>query len=1020
MNRTHAHFRTLAVLLLCCARSLALNPALAIGQDAHYAWKNSDGFSKGAIQCIAQTPDGYLWLGTPFGLLRFDGIHAVPWSPPAGQQLPSDDIQGLLVSRDGTLWIATLKGLASWKDGKLTPYAELEGGAAGPLLEDREGTVWSSGRTQPGGNVCAMRPGAVKCYGLDGRFGSGAFALREYRGDLWIGTSTGLWRWNPGSARPFPLPDTVNDLIEGDNGALWIATTGGIRQFVSGTIQGSPLPLGGQYDTYRFRRDREGGLWIATLKRGLFHAHRGRTDQFAAVDGLSSDHVSSLFEDREGNIWAGTNDGLDRFRDFAVSTITTKQGLSAPGVAGILADRDGDLWIAAGEGLNRWNNGQMTVYRSPGYRPPPASSAKPGVREIVDGGLPAGGFQSLFQDHRGRVWVTTLRGVAYVEDGRFVSVLSMPKLIVHSIAEDRTGDLWISDQELGLLNGIASKSIEAIPWTRLGSGDVATTVVADTRRSGLWLGFYRGGVSYFQDGAIRSSYPSAAGLAAGRVFDLRLDGSGSLWVAAEGGLSRIQNGRITTLSRANGLPCDTAQWTVEDNSGALWLDMPCGLVSIPRLELDAWSADPKRAIRVRVFDRSDGVQHYGIGGFAPHVAKLPDGTLWFANPGGVGMIDPRHIPTNTLPPPVSIEQITADGKPYMIAPGSVRLPKLIRDLEIDYTALSFVAPEKNRFRYKLEGHDTEWTDAGTRRQAFYNDLAPKRYRFRAQASDNNGVWNEAGAYADFSVDPAYYQTKWFRAACALVFLALLAGIWLRLLYLTRQFDMRLEERVGERTRIARDLHDTLLQSFQGVLLKFHAVTYMIQDHPEARKMQEAAIEEARRAIAEGRDAVQGLRSSTVITEDIARAITTLGEGLAAGTNGNFGPQFLVHLEGTPRSLPPVVRDEIYRIAAEGLRNAFQHSGARRIEVDIHYDKRRFQLRVRDNGKGIDRHILNAGGLDGHHGLPGMQQRAGLVGGKLAIWSERDSGTEVELNIAAAIAYAKSPAARQTAQGTGSK
>ena len=376
------------------------------------------------------------------------------------------------------------------------------------------------------------------------------------------------------------------------------------------------------------------------------------------------------------------------------------------------------------------------------------------------------------------------------------------------------------------------------------------------------------------------------------------------------------------------------------------------------------------------------------------------------------VIDPLHFRSISLPPPVHIEKITADRTSYDVASNpNLRLPPLVRDLEIDYTALSLVAPEKNRFRYKLEGQDPDWKDVGDRRQAFYSDLPPRRYRFRVMASNNSGVWNEAGASFDFSIAPKFYQTSWFYASSVAAFLAMLWGAYrLRLLYLTRQFNSNLEARVSERTRIARDLHDTLLQSFQGVLLKFHSVTYLLPDGPsEVRERLESAIDQARKAITEGRDAVQGLRSSTVVTNDLARAVTAFGEGLASEACGN-APGFRVHVEGAPRSLPPILRDEVYRIACEAMRNAFRHANASRIEVDIHYDKRKLRLRVRDDGKGIDPRIVAEGGRSGHHGLPGMHERARLAGGKLAVWSELDAGAEIELTIPGAVAYAKAPAA----------
>jgi signal transduction histidine kinase len=323
----------------------------------------------------------------------------------------------------------------------------------------------------------------------------------------------------------------------------------------------------------------------------------------------------------------------------------------------------------------------------------------------------------------------------------------------------------------------------------------------------------------------------------------------------------------------------------------------------------------------------------------------------------------------------------------------------------------------------LEGRDHDWTDAGTRRQAFYNDLRPGKYRFRATAT-NSGIWNETGAVLDFAVTPAYYQTRWFQAMCLVSFFGALGVVYeFRSRQVAHQFKMRLEERVNERTRIARELHDTLLQTFQGVLMKFGAIGYLLENHPDARKRLEGVCDEARKAIGEGRDVVQGLRSSTVITNDLARAIGMLGEALASEPSsdraGETCPEFRMQVEGKSRDLPPIVRDEVYRIAGEALRNAFRHAQAKQIEVKIHYDQRRLRLRVRDDGKGIDPQLLNAGGRAGHHGMPGMQERATLAGGRLAIWSEVDSGTEIEVTIPASIAYAKSvPAGHSTSSGEG--
>jgi signal transduction histidine kinase len=498
-------------------------------------------------------------------------------------------------------------------------------------------------------------------------------------------------------------------------------------------------------------------------------------------------------------------------------------------------------------------------------------------------------------------------------------------------------------------------------------------------------------------------------LGEGWVTDLRSDQDGTLWAATEGGLSRVKNGRVATLTSKNGLPCDTVHWVVEDDAHSFWLYTACGLVRIARPELDAWAIDPKRTIQVTVFDTSDGVRsRWDTSGANPGVAKSADGKLWFLPGDGVSVIDPRHLSINKLPPAVHIEQVKADGKTYDLSRG-VRLPALVRDIRIDYTALSFVAPEKVRFRYKLEGQDPEWREVVNDRQVQYSNLKPRHYRFRVTGCNNTGVWNETGDTLDFSVDPAYYQTGWFQAGCVAAFLGVLWGLHrLRLHQIAQEFNVRLEERVNERTRIARDLHDTLLQSFHGLIFRFQAADNLLPARPgEAKQTLESAIDDAAQAITEARDAVYELRSSTVVTDDLAAAVKALGVELAAHhttADGNQdSPTFLVEVEGTPHDLHPILRDEVYRIAGEALRNAFRHARARRIEAEIRYDDRELRVRIRDDGSGIDPSVLQEGRA-GHWGLAGMRERAGRMGGQMDLWSDLGAGTEVELRIPASIAY----------------
>jgi signal transduction histidine kinase len=421
--------------------------------------------------------------------------------------------------------------------------------------------------------------------------------------------------------------------------------------------------------------------------------------------------------------------------------------------------------------------------------------------------------------------------------------------------------------------------------------------------------------------------------------------------------------------------------------------------------------DSTYRVRGEHFGRRDGLP-----GVANQLKPLPtaiegtDGRLWFTLRNGVVWLDPAaYSERQVLPPPITIQSVSADDKSY--APASrLSLPAHTSSVQVSYSAVSLSDPEAIRFRYKLRETDNDWHEVAASSPVTYRNLPPGSYHFNVAASDTNGVWSDKIATGEFTILPAFYQTLWFRALCVILLLAMLAGLYqLRLRQIARVFNVRLEERVAERTRIARDLHDTLLQSFQGLLLHFQTAYALFDTRPaDAKEVLGSSIDQTAQAITEGREAVQGLRASTVESNDLAQAITTLGEQLAAEASSATSVGLHVEVEGTPRNLHPIVRDEIYRIASEALRNAFRHAEAQQIEVEFRYDERQLRLRVRDDGKGIDAMFLKAEGRTGHFGLHGMRERANLMGGKLTVWTAAVSGTEIEIIIPAARAYAASP------------
>ncbi len=987
------------LLLACCPCALALNPELDVNQYAHTSWKVSDGFFKSQVSAIAQTADGYLWLGTETGLFRFDGVRHVQWRPPANQELPSNWIFSLLVTRDGTLWIGTAKGLASWKDGKFTQYADFSERYIFSLLEDREGSLWISAGAVPVGKLCSIRNGTVQCFGDDGTFGRAVFNLYEdSKGNVWAGVKDGLWRWKPGPPKFFPLPgqlDGIQAFNEDNDGALLIGWNGGIHRFIDGKTEPyGPISSAGRFNGKRIIRDRDGSLWITTADRGILHAHNGRTDVFAPSDGLSGEFVSPVFEDREGNIWVGTMGGLDRFRDSTVATFSFKQGLPSPRVRSVLADRNGGLWVATPANLNRSQNGQFAIFN-------------------VDFRKRAGGSDSfipnsLFQDHAGRIWVSTPFGFGYLDNNRFISVSTVPG-VVTAIAQDTANTVWVANEHAGLLQISGDKMVQHIPWSKLGRNDHVSTMAADPK-GGIWLGFFLGGIAYYTDGQIRASYSTTEGLSAGRVSDFQFDQDGPLWVATENGLSRLKNGRVARLTSQNGLPCEAVHWLKENDARFFWLYTSCGLVRVARSELDAWAnavdqdRNAKRNVQAMLFDSVDGVRILATGNhFFPQVAKSTDGKIWFSTGDGISFVDPNRLALNNIQPPVQVEQFVADRQVYDATTGSgtLRLPPLIRDLQIDYTALSLVAPEKIRFRYRLEGRDSDWQEAGNRRQAFYNDLSPGSYRFRVMACNNSGVWNETGAYVDFTIAPAYYQSAWFRISLVILLVILLAALYqLRLRQVAHVMRGRMEERLEERERIARNLHDTLLQSVQGLILKFHAVSKQIPADLPAHDALEKTLDHADQVLAEGRDSIRNLRGESASLSDLPAAFRSVAEQTSQGREATFKTV----VEGRVRDLHPLVLEECYRIGREAIINALTHSEGQNVEAEIAYDSRQFRLRVRDDGRGIEPKILEAGGRSGHWGLQGMRERAEKIGGQLSFWSRPETGTEVELTVPGTTAY----------------
>jgi signal transduction histidine kinase/ligand-binding sensor domain-containing protein len=989
-------FIVMFVNAILCISAFGLNPDRLLSQYAHTTWRTSDGFFNSAPTAITQTSDGYIWIGTQSGLVRFDGVRFVPWTPPVGNQLPSSNITSLLSARDGSLWIGTMRGPVHWKNGELTTYPNIAG-FVDFFLEDRRGLVWMA-RTRVHdkmGPVCRMTDTKAQCYGVaDGVAEGNAAALAEDpQGGFWIG-GTLLQRWRAGSSeiyRPFALKATeklhgIEALVTTTDGSLWagMAVEGpglGLQKLLDGVWKPFVTPAfdSSTLNVNTLKPTQNNGLLIGTDSHGLYRISNGKVDHFQATDGLTGDSVRSFDEDREGNLWVATSEGVDRFSDRAVVTFSMRQGLGADDVQSVFASPDGSIRIGNQQGLDLLGRDKITSIRK-------------------KNGFPGSGVTSLFEERPGSLWLGIDNGLWIYEKGVFSSIKRLdggPVGAVLAMTKDVDGSMWVElvGSPAKLLH-IRNRTIQE--EVVVSQDFFEPTLVADPL-GGVWLSLVDGKLAHYRNGNIEIVHPTE--LPNTRPLNhIIFDTQRWLLGTTSRGLVGLRNGRIQKLTQLNGLPCSRLYNLIEDGHGSLWIYAECGLIEISHEEMQQWRKYPETKVGVRIFDAFDGAQP-GSSPFGPSAAMSPDGRLWFANYVSLQMINPAELKRNTVQPPVHIEEVIADRKSYAPQQG-LHLPSLLRDLEIDYTALSFVNPKKVLFRYKLEGHDSDWQEPGVRRQALYNDLRPGRYRFHVIACNNDGVWNETGDALNFFIAPTFYQTSWFRALCVVAAIGLLQLFYLlRLKLATSQIQERLGARLEERERIARELHDTLLQGFQGLMLRFQAVLNALPNHEPAYQTMAKALDKADEILLEGRQSVRDLREENTCGGELSEMIAHCGQELTQ----DYPSLFDLAVVGTPQVFNTIVFDEVYRIAREALINAFQHAQATKIEVELTYGNILFCLKIRDDGKGIDAEVLTKG-KTGHWGLSGMRERAHKIGSQLNIWSNSGAGTEIELTIPAEVAY----------------
>jgi signal transduction histidine kinase/ligand-binding sensor domain-containing protein len=952
-----------ALLLGCGVPGLALDPATPLANYGRQSWGMENGLPQNTVQALLQTRNGFVWLGTEVGLVRFDGNGFAVFDHNSTPALPGNDVRCLLETKDGALWIGTSEGLARWKDGVVTAFTTANGLPGNGILElwekpDGGIGLWTdSGLAKQTGerfegmkNVDAWPHTALPSPGeppeqvqFEEDLPNNRLLMGS-RNDLTIiqgtkppGIVTHLivGRELPGSRIQIVLKD--------HEGSLWIGTNGGLARWVADNVQRLPVtdPLA-TASVLALMEDREGNIWVGTETGGLHILRDQRFRTLGAREGLSSDATTAVVEDGAGTLWVGTSGGgLNALRQSAdrknfVKSYTVSDGLLSDVILSLAAAPNGDLWVGTPDGLNRIRAGKIDSFTS------------------ADG-LPDDFIRSLLADADGSLWIGTRRGLTHwtglnagaTFGGRmetFTQANGLGSDLVGAMARDASDDLWVAT--LAGLSRLRAGKIAIFTTANRLSSNVITALLP--RADGtLLIGTQEHGWNLW-DGQ-RFTAESSGGLNQSTIHALLDDGIGHLWFATGNGIAR----------------CDCAGAGMQGAGCSHWIE----------------------------FGAADGLRSRETATNShPSAWRSRDGHLWFATPKGLVEVDPAHFPVNAVPPPVALERFAVDDVALRATDSLLRVEAGHVHFQFDYAGLSFTAPQKVRYRYMLEGFDRGWTEAGARRSAYYTNIPPGRYTFRVQAANNDGLWNTEGASLAFELLPHFYQTLWFYA----LLLAAVAGVVVLLLRLRlRRAEGEFRAVLGERNRIAREIHDTLAQGYVGISVQLEVLSELLRHHkPEAAaKHLDLTRGYVREGLADARQSIWVLRSQdsgeTTLPVRLRRIVEAEGgHGLEAGFS----------LFGAYRPLPPETEREFLRVAQEAIHNVKKHAGARHLFVQLEYGQEEIALEVRDDGRGFaaSEEMESA---PGHYGLTGMRERAAAIGGRLEVASEPGVGTTVRLRTA---------------------
>ena len=975
--------------LLAPAPGRALSPDRRLTQLHHTAWTLEAG-APPDIWALAQAADGFLWLGTGEGLYRFDGLRFEAVRP-AGDRLPSQNITALLAARDGSLWAGSYAGEVSrLQDGRLQTFGAPAKGSVQQLAEAADGTVWAALGRPPDGGLARFDGRHWSRLGSDWGVPDGAFysVLAARDGTVWAAAEAQVLILRPKERRFRPMPGSRPraHLAQAPDGRVWYSGGGpGAARLAEDALALLPLPPGANGPlTDRSVFDRDGALWESSRDGGIVRVvapgSAPRVERFTAAQGLTSDVAVPVLEDREGDVWVGTNLGLDRFR--AVSAVvavdlpeTVRGGFQAASAPG------GAMFIAAGHTLRRieGNGPALTVAQLPAV----ATMLQPRPDGKLAIGI-AGGLLTL-----GPEGLRPASGPTIGDAG------------ICSWSRDQAGTEWVTVGGTGVF--LRAGDV----WRRFdgGGSEALNTALHTVSGPGAGIWFYAQDRVYRRSGDRLVSLGLPEGLRVGAINILAVIGDEVL-VGGEEGIARYAAGRFQTISsdRVSALSRVTGLAAAGD---ALWVNGIRGAVRIAEPELAAAFADPERKLRFDLLDVTDGLPGVAQQDHGTQTAIVAgDGRVWFVQSHGVASVDPARLVRNAAPPPVVIRNVSAREQDHAF-PRALTLPAGTSAVQVDYAALSLSKPEQVAFRYRLDGLEDDWVDAGPRRQAFYTKLGPGRYVFHVIARNSDGVWNSAGATVAIVIPPTFVQSTNFLLFCGIAASSLVWLAWsLRMRGTARRLRDRFEARLAERERIARELHDTLLQGFGGLMLRFQAAAAGIAPGHASRRKLEDAMGLADTVLREGRARLVDLRE-TEPPLDVPQSFAVTAERLSLAPR----TRMRVTVEGESRALHPAVADEVAKIGEEAIVNVQRHAAAQHLDASVVYGERELRVCFWDDGVGIDAGVLRQGGRSEHYGLRGMRERAERMRGRLTVRSAPHFGTTIELSVPASVAYASASVRR---------